>query len=159
MTVGGNQGISLTRSRAGDGPAMRRLARAAYAVYVDRMGREPAPMTADYETIAAAGNALLAWRDGDLIGMLVAEMEEQTLLISNVAISPAVQGSGFGSMLLAEAERMAREARADEVRLYTNEAMVGNLTFYRRRGYLETHRATEDGYRRVFFSKRIHLAP
>jgi hypothetical protein len=43
-----------------------------------------------------------------------------------------------------------------EVRLYTNEAMTENLDYYPRRGYRETHRATQNGYRRVFFSKILH---
>jgi hypothetical protein len=43
-----------------------------------------------------------------------------------------------------------------EIRLYTNEAMTENLGYYPRRGYRETHRATQNGYRRVFFSKVLH---
>ncbi len=43
----------------------------------------------------------------------------------------------------------------NEVRLYTNEAMAENLTYYPRHGYRETHRATQDGYRRVFFTKAV----
>jgi hypothetical protein len=42
-----------------------------------------------------------------------------------------------------------------EIRLYTNEAMTENLDYYPRRGYRETHRATQDGYQRVFFSKAL----
>ena len=45
-----------------DAKAMRHLARDAYQMYVDRMRWEPAPMTSDYEAIAASGDALLAWR-------------------------------------------------------------------------------------------------
>jgi hypothetical protein len=32
--------------------------------------------------------------------------------------------------------------------------MTENLTYYPRHGYTETHRAEQDGFRRVFFSKR-----
>lgn len=49
---------------------------------------------------------------------------------------------------------MSAAARGlNEVRLYTNAAMTENLTYYPRHGYRETHRATQDGYRRVFFTK------
>jgi hypothetical protein len=43
-----------------------------------------------------------------------------------------------------------------EIRLCTNEAMTENLDYYPRRGYRETHRATHNGYQRVFFSKVLH---
>ena len=33
--------------------------------------------------------------------------------------------------------------------------MTENLTYYARHGYRETHRATQDGYRRVFFTKSV----
>ena len=153
-----DQPLSFDHARPGDGDAMRQLARKAYGMYVDRIGREPAPMTADYEIIAATGKALLVWRDKDLVGMLVTSIEEHTVLIENIAVSPDMQGSGLGSTLLAEAERIAHGIGGDEVRLYTNEAMVENLAFYARRGYVETHRAEEEGYRRVYFSKRVELS-
>ncbi len=142
-------------SCAEDAAAMRELARSAYAMYVDRIGREPAPMAADYEALAASGSTVLAWKDGELIGMLVTDLQGGALLIENVAVAPGAQGSGLGSALLVEAERVAREAGAGELHLYTNEAMTENLAFYARRGFVETHRAVEDGYRRVFFAKRI----
>ena len=41
------------------------------------------------------------------------------------------------------------------MRLYTNEAMTENLSFYPRHGYRETGRAVQDGFRRVFFSKTV----
>jgi hypothetical protein len=43
-----------------------------------------------------------------------------------------------------------------EIRLYTNEAMTENLDRCPRRGYHETHRSTQNGYQRVFFSKVVH---
>ncbi len=155
MKPNGDQRLVFAQAHSGNGDAMRRLARTAYQLYVDRIGQEPAPMTADYEAIAAAGEALLVWRNNDLVGMLVTHLEEHKLLVENIAVDPALQGSGLGSELLAEAERIARSSGRDEVRLYTNEAMVENLTYYVRRGYQETHRKTEDGYNRVYFSKLI----
>ncbi|GLU58496.1 GNAT family N-acetyltransferase [Arthrobacter sp. TES] len=137
---------------------MRDLARRAYAIYVERIGKEPAPMTFDYAAIAASGDALLAWSDDQLVGMLITRLEDPALHIHNLAVSPDVQGLGLGSALLIEAEQLARRAGRDELRLYTNEAMLENLTFYRRRGYQETHRDIEDGFRRVYFIKRLEPA-
>jgi len=58
-------------------------------------------------------------------------------------------------LLLAFAEEQARALRLAEIRLYTNEAMTANLAYYPRHGYTETHRAQEDGFRRVFFAKKL----
>ncbi len=136
---------------------MRQLARLAYSTYVDRIGREPAPMTSDYEQIASSGTAILVWRESRVDGMLVFSLEADGLLVENIAVSPQAQGSGLGSALLAQAERLAVKRGKQWVRLYTNEAMVENLAFYPRRGYVETHRGTVDGYARVYFAKQLHL--
>jgi hypothetical protein len=63
--------------------------------------------------------------------------------------------TGAGSLLLALAEDQARRLRLAEIRLYANEAMTENLAYYPRHGYAETHRAEHDGFRRVFFRKRV----
>src|SRR4051812_46433136 len=134
---------------------MRALARSAYARYLERIGREPAPMTADYESIASSGRALLARRGAAVIGMLVTSLEESALLVENLAVLPEARGAGVGSLLLQRAEDLARAAGRTEIRLYTNEAMVENLAYYRRRGFVETHRAAHEGFRRVFFTKTL----
>jgi ribosomal protein S18 acetylase RimI-like enzyme len=148
-------GFTVTRARPRDSASMRDLARKAFEIYITRIGVEPGPMAADYETIAAVRESILVWRADELVGMLVTTLEEDALLVDTLAMAPTVQGSGLGSMLLAEAERLARGQHKMTVRLYTHETMVENIAFYRRRGYRETHRATEDGMRRVFFSKSL----
>jgi hypothetical protein len=45
--------------------------RAAYEIYVERMGRKPAPMLADYRALTAAGRLQVAELDGRLAGALV----------------------------------------------------------------------------------------
>jgi GNAT superfamily N-acetyltransferase len=70
-------------------------------------------------------------------------------------VAPDAQGHGYGRLLLERAERDAAEGGLAEVRLYTNEAMTENLTFYPRHEYRETGRAVEDGFRRVYFSKAV----
>ena len=78
-----------------------------------------------------------------------------SLLIENVAVSPAAQGTGLGRELMDFAERQARARGLRRLALYTNEVMVENLAIYARLGYRETARRTEDGYRRVFMEKLL----
>jgi ribosomal protein S18 acetylase RimI-like enzyme len=56
---------------------------------------------------------------------------------------------------MAAAEDLARAAGKDSLRLYTNEAMTENLAFYESLGYGVEERRLEDGYRRIFFLKRL----
>ncbi|XUK60902.1 Acetyltransferase (GNAT) family protein [Plantibacter sp. RU18] len=134
---------------------MAALALAAYDVYVERMPRPPAPMLLDYSQVVADGDTILAWRDAEVVGMITVVVEPGGVLIQNVAVAPQTQGTGLGSRLLAHAEQIARDAGRPQLRLYTNEAMVENVEFYRRRGFSEVRRAEEHGYRRVFFVKDL----
>jgi hypothetical protein len=45
------------------------------------------------------------------------------------------------------------------LKLYTNEAMMENLDYYPRKGYFETHRGEQDGYRGVFYTKTLNRRP
>ena len=74
----------------------------------------------------------------------------------NIAVAPNRQGSGIGALLLNKAEEQAHASGLPEIRLYTNQTMTENLTYYTRHGYHETHRTTQDGYCRVYFVKTIH---
>jgi GNAT superfamily N-acetyltransferase len=139
----------------GDATALAELARRAYAPYVDRMGREPAPMTADYPSLVSADRVWVAEQDGVLAGLLVLVRETDHVLLDNVAVCPRFQGAGIGAQLLDFTENFARENGLAEIRLYTNEAMTENLAYYPRHGFVETHRATDRGYRRVFFTKHL----
>ena len=133
--------------------AVRRIARAAYAVYVARIGREPAPMVADFAASIAAGQVSVAGVPA--VGFVVAYPRGDHWHLENVAVAPAAQGAGLGGALIAHAEALARAAGASAVELYTNVNMTENLSLYPRLGYTETGRATEDGFDRVFYRKEL----
>jgi N-acetylglutamate synthase-like GNAT family acetyltransferase len=143
----------IRKARPDDVPALAALAVVAYDRYVPRIGRPPAPMTVDYSAIV---DDTWVWEaDGSVVGLLVLVPHEDHLLLENIAVDPAHQGSGIGGALMGFAESRARELGLPEVRLYTNEKMTENLAYYPRRGYRETRRATVHGFRRVFFTKRL----
>jgi ribosomal protein S18 acetylase RimI-like enzyme len=139
----------------GDAPAVTACVRAAYAHYVARIGREPAPMTADYEALIAAGEVWLIRAGEEVAGVLVLRRQAPALLVENVAVAPGFQGRGLGRALMAFADAHARAAGLAEVVLYTNERMTENLRFYPALGFTETGRAMQDGFARVFFRKAL----
>jgi N-acetylglutamate synthase-like GNAT family acetyltransferase len=147
--------VIVRRATPADGPALADVARRSYAQYVERIGRPPAPMTADYEAVAALGNTFLMERDEQVIALLVLKPAADYLLLENVAVVPEEQGSGVGQRLLVLAEQEAQRLGLPEVRLYTNAAMTENLSYYARHGYQETHRAFDDGFDRVYFTRVV----
>jgi GNAT superfamily N-acetyltransferase len=147
--------VTVRLAAPAEAGTLHAIARDAYQHYVPRIGREPAPMSADYGAAVRDGEAWVAVDQGQVIGFAVLIAQPDHLLLENLAVRPSRQGRGAGSLLLALAEDEARRLRLAEIRLYTNEAMTENLAYYPRHGYAETHRAEHDGFRRVFFRKRI----
>ncbi|MEC9367404.1 MAG: GNAT family N-acetyltransferase [Pseudomonadota bacterium] len=147
--------LELSQAETGEASQVRALARDAYAIYVPRMGREPAPMLADYENLIAAGRVTVLRDNGRLVGFLVAYPRGKNLHVENVAVAVAARGRGLGKLLLDEAERIAGEAGLRALELYTNEKMTENIAWYPRLGFRETGRRIEDGYARVYFLKEL----
>jgi ribosomal protein S18 acetylase RimI-like enzyme len=131
------------------------LVNAAYAKYLDRIEKPPAPMLADYAALIAQSEVYILAASAEIAGLLVIEARDQALLIENVAVDPAVQGQGLGRRLMAFAEERAHEYGVYELRLYTNEVMVENLGFYQRLGFEEIERRMDEGYHRVFLRKPL----
>jgi len=146
--------VPIRRARAADVPAIRRCVRDAYAVYLDRLDRPPAPLGHDVAAQVAAGRVFVE-RGAALRGVLVVVPAPDHLEIENLAVRPEHQGQGVGRRLLAFAERRARTLGLSEVRLYTHEKMVENQRYYAARGYRELRRGIEDGYARVFYAKPL----
>jgi len=147
--------LELRPADATDVEAVRCLVREAYAVYVPRIGREPAPMAADYEGLVAAGEVTVAVEDQAIVGVIVLRAQPDSLLVENVAVAPAAQGRGIGRTLLAHAEIRAGALGLRRLALYTNAKMTENLSFYPALGYVEVGRRRERGFERVFFEKAL----
>ncbi|HVY15677.1 MAG TPA: GNAT family N-acetyltransferase [Rhodopila sp.] len=125
----------LRRATPADAAAVRDLTRAAYAKWVPVIGREPKPMTADYEMAVREHVVDLLHLDSELVGLIEMRAGTDHLLIVNVAVSPAHQGRGYGRALLAHAEEFARSRGLEDVRLYTNGKFTDNVSLYKRVGY------------------------
>lgn len=135
---------------------MRRIVRAAYLPYMQRMGRAPAPMLEDYEArLRTASLHVLDGTEDRLTGIIVLLPRQDHLLLDNIAVDPTCQGQGHGKQLMAFAEAQARRLKLPEIRLYTNALMTENLALYPRLGYRQTERRTEKGYDRVYFAKSV----
>ena len=154
--VGAMQINKLRRAVSADAKSVRELSRTAYAKWVLLIGREPAPMTADYNRAVAEHIIDLLEVDGQLLALIEMIPQDDHLLIENIAVRPELQGKGLGGRLLDHAESVARMAGTEELRLYTNAAFESNIAFYEKRGYEEYGRETiAPGAAAVFMRKRI----
>lgn len=152
--------VSFRRAGPADAPAVRDLTRAAYAKWVPLIGREPLPMTADYDRAVVDHQIDLYEENGTLLALIELIPEADHLLIENVAVRPDQQGRGLGDSLLRHAEAVALALGFTEIRLYTNAAFTVNIAFYARRGYQEYHRGSIiPGSITVFMKKTLAVEP
>ena len=130
----------MRRATPADAKTVRDLTRAAYARWIPLIGREPKPMTANYER-AVVEHIIDLYEESDL-PLALSEVIPQTshLLIENIAVLPRQQGKGLGDLLLNHAETIARSLQLNELQLYTNAAFISNIEFYARRGFQEFRR-------------------
>jgi ribosomal protein S18 acetylase RimI-like enzyme len=147
--------VHIRAAQGSDVVALREIIERAYGIYIERIGRRPAPMDDDYAEKLREGHVFVAETEGEVVGLIVLLNAQDHLVIENIAVDPEHQGNGIGRSLMAYAEAYAAERRIPELKLYTNAAMTENLALYPRLGYREDDRRTENGLKRVFLSKRL----
>ncbi|GGX40095.1 GNAT family N-acetyltransferase [Saccharospirillum salsuginis] len=138
-----------------DLPDIQNCALEAYAKYVERMDREPAPMSAEFGIQITNGYVDVATLGSQFAGYVVFYPKGDHLHLESVAVRPECSGQGVGKRLIEHVEHHALNAGYKAVELYTNEVMTENLAMYTRMGYIEVDRRLEAGFNRVFFRKPI----
>jgi ribosomal protein S18 acetylase RimI-like enzyme len=148
--------LSVRRATPADVTLVRALTRRAYAKWVPVVGREPRPMTVDYEHAVSQHLIDILEEHGDAIGLIELQVATDHLLIVNIAVAPERHGQGIGTRLLGHAETVARQHGLGEIRLYTNGLMISNIGLYQRRGYREDCREEAGPLGvAVYMSKRL----
>jgi ribosomal protein S18 acetylase RimI-like enzyme len=150
----------IRRAGPADRAAVEAIVNAAYAVYVERIGKPPGPMLDDYARLIADGMvSVLEDADGMVAAIIVLVSQQDHLLLDNIAVRPDRQGQGLGRRLIAFAENETQRLGYAELRLYTHEKMRENIALYARLGFIETGRGHQAGYDRVFMIKRLATDP
>lgn len=143
----------LRRATAADLPAIKAIIDAAYAKYLTRMDKRPAPMFRDYGPSVEDGTTWVA--GSPVTAVLTLYPREDHLLVENIAVHPGAQGRGLGRALMGFAEQEAARRGFTRMALVTHEAMTENQAIYGRLGYTEVDRRAEDGYRRIYMEKPL----
>ncbi len=141
----------MRQATAKDLDTIHAVIQAAYAKYLSRMPKPPAPMLRDYTGYIEQG---AVWVTGQPInGLISLTPAGDRLLIENIAVHPVAQGTGLGAELMRFAEQQAAQRKLRRLILYTHEVMTENQAIYAHLGYHEVDRRTEDGYRRIYMQK------
>ena len=136
-----------------DLPAVQQIVETSYADYIPLIGRRPAPMDADYAAAIKAGHLYVL--GNPIVGCLVMFPDRDAIEIDMIAVSPEAQGQGIGRKLLDFAVDHARSTGQTKLTLYTNAKMARNVVIYEKYGFTITHRATVDGFDRVFMEMAV----
>lgn len=138
-------------ARALDAVRIKFIAQAAYSKYRPRIGRNPAPMDANFlhhienDTVFVLGHNMV-------IGYAVVLMQDDGYWLDNIAIDPDESGKGWGTLLIEHVETYLCR-KTDYYQLYTNAIMVENQAWYTKLGFAETHRSSDSGFDRIYYKK------
>ncbi|KAH7230530.1 acyl-CoA N-acyltransferase [Fusarium redolens] len=149
--------LTLTRAQADDLASIQYIVNAAYEKYIPRIGKPPAPMTADYASLLTTHDMFILRTAQSPIGALLLhhDTSAEAMKVENLVVDPSAQGRGYGKVLMRYAEDFAQSRGCNALELYTNVKMVENLRLYFKMGFVETGRRKEDGFERVYFRKMI----
>ena len=146
----------MRRAGPSDAAAIRDLTRAVYAKWIPLIGREPKPMTADYDKAVREHWIDVVEDSAGMCGLVELIAAHDHMVIENLAVAERAQRHGLGAQLLYHAEKVATAAGFTEIRLYTNAAFATNLAYYPRHGYREIARKVlPDRGIMVHFSKHV----
>ncbi|KAJ5752574.1 acyl-CoA N-acyltransferase [Penicillium odoratum] len=153
-------GLIIQRATAQDIPSIKSMVNSAYSKYIERIGKPPAPMSANYEEIMKTHDIFVLKDEkinDEIVGSIVLRVERNnhSVQIDNLVVGPAAQGRGYGRVLLECGEDVARSQNCLALTLFTNVKMYENLGMYVKMGFVEIGRRTEDGFERVYFRKDL----
>ena len=147
--------IDIRPALPADVTDIQACAQLAFAKYIQRIGRKPAPMHADTAGQIAKGYIDVAIYQSRFVGYVVSYPEGEHIHLDSVAVLTPYSGRGIARRLIEHVERSTKRAGYEAVELYTNEAMTENLAMYPALGYIKISRRREAGFNRVYFRKPL----
>lgn len=139
--------------RAGTPADAARLAHTIAAAFAQYRGRLVPESSAFKETpeailaqLAQGSGAILAERDGEVLGCVMTEPMEGDLYFGRLAVLPNARGLGLAKRLIAAVEADARARGLPGVRLGVRIALPDNQRLFRSLGYREISREAHAGF-------------
>ncbi|KAI7970668.1 hypothetical protein EIK77_003068 [Talaromyces pinophilus] len=162
-----DDGPIISKATIDDVPHIKSMVDAAFSKYIDRIGKPPGPMTADYSHIVTTQDAFVL-RGSNVNGSKVVGFISLRLLpdsnsdpntvsvnIDILVVDALAQGRGYGRKLMDHAENEARRQGISCLTVCTNVKMYENIDLYTKMGFVEVGRHNEEGFNRVFFRRDL----
>jgi N-acetylglutamate synthase-like GNAT family acetyltransferase len=94
---------------AEDLKTIEKIVNKAYSIYMDRIGKKPAPMLDDYKNLIDKQLVHVIEEGNTIRGIIVLVPMKKYLLVENVAVSPDFHGEGYGRKLLDYADKLLKQ--------------------------------------------------
>lgn len=133
------------------------IVKEAYEKYIPIIGRPPFPLIDDYEKLISDNKVHVIFFKDIIVGICVISIEDDCVFLENFAIKNEYQNKGFGRLLFALAEVLAKWLQKPSIQLCINKEMELNHAFYKRLGYAEIDICEENGLTIVYLGKNINI--
>ncbi|MDC0944517.1 GNAT family N-acetyltransferase [Candidatus Pelagibacter sp.] len=128
------------------------IALKAYEKYIERMGKEPAPM----RPIIQKENVVFVYEDNkQVIAFAILVKINDQIILDSIAVDPSHQKKGIGNNFIKFIEQYLIKQKFNKYQLYTNEKMFENIDWYQKIGFKIFKRVTEKAYNRIYFEKEL----
>ena len=132
--------------------AIKIIALKAYEKYVERMGKEPAPM----RPIIQKEDVVFVCEDNkQVIAFAILVKVNDQITLDSIAVDPSHQKKGIGVNFIKFIEQYLIEQKFNKYQLYTNEKMFENIDWYQKIGFKIFKKVTEKGFNRIYFEKQL----
>jgi ribosomal protein S18 acetylase RimI-like enzyme len=142
--------IILRPATLSDAPAIAATIAAAFAQYAGRLVPESGALSETAASIASElsnGNgAIVAERNGSLLGCVMTKLEEDDLYFGRLAVLPSARGRNLARRLVDAVEAEARTRGLPGVRLGVRIALPDNQRLFVSLGYREISREAHPGF-------------
>lgn len=142
--------LVLRTASAADAPAIAATIATAFTQYRGKLVPESSAFreTADaiVHQLANGSRAIVAERNGTMIGCVMTELLEGDLYFGRLAVLPEARGLGLAGRLIAAVEDEARRRGLPGVRLGVRIALPDNQRLFQSLGYREISREAHPGF-------------
>ena len=140
------------RAVAEDHEIIIAIALKAYEKYIERMGKEPAPM----RPVIQKEDVVFVCEDNkQVIAFAILVKINDQIILDSIAVNPPHQKKGIGNNFIKFIEQYLMEQKVNKYQLYTNEKMFENIKWYQKIGFKIFKKVTEKGFNRFYFEKQL----
>jgi len=147
--------MKIRQAHAEDAEVLRLIAQKAFSHYVACMGKQPAPMLANFDYHLRFDRCMIAEMNSLPVGYAILQFSDAEPLMDTLAVLPEYQRQGVGRRLMQESERVIREKGFSSYQLYSNIHMTETINWYLKCGFQKQKQITEDGFERVYLRKPL----